>query len=338
VHLAHFPRRRYTAGPTPIEPLDRLSSTLGGPRIFAKRDDLLGLAGGGNKTRKLEFLMADAIAGGATDVITCGAVQSNHCRLTAAAAAREGLKCHLVLEERVPDSYRRDGTGNNFLFHLLGVASVTVVPGGTDMAAAMEELRMAQESDNHRSYVIPGGGSNALGALGYVACADEILAQSFDLGIDFDAVVCASGSGGTHSGLLAGFIPQGGPRVEGISVRFDAATQGARLLTLLGETLDVLGSYPAAADPSTIVVHDGFVGQGYAYSTDGMVEAVRLLAQTESILLDPVYTGKAMAGLIDLVRRGTFSEQDSVLFLHTGGSPALFAYEEVLDSARSASA
>lgn len=330
MHLVRFPRRRYTAGVTPIEPLDRLSAALGGPRIFVKRDDLLGLAAGGNKTRKLEFLIADALAKGATSLITCGAVQSNHCRLTAAAAAREGLECHLVLEERVPDSYLRDGTGNNFLFHLLGVSSITVVPGGTDLAAAMEALRQDHESAGQTSYVIPGGGSNPLGALGYVACADEILAQSFDLGVNFDAVVCASGSGGTHSGLLAGLLPQGGPRVQGISVRFDSPTQQARLESLLAKTLELLDiSYQF--DPADIVVHDDYVGDGYSHPTDGMVEAVQLLARTEAILLDPVYTGKAMAGLIDLIRVGEFTDTETVLFLHTGGAPALYAYETVLD-------
>ena len=334
MHLAPFARRRYTSGPTPIEPLDRLSAALGGPRIYAKRDDLLGLAGGGNKTRKLEFLIADAISGGATGVITCGAVQSNHCRLTAAAAALEGLECHLVIEERVPDSYRRDATGNNFLFHLLGVTSITVVPAGTDLAAAMESLRAEHASGSRRSYIIPGGGSNALGALGYVACGDEILAQAFDMGISLDAVVCASGSGGTHAGLLASFIPQGGPLVEGISVRFDMETQRARIRDLVDATLELLGRHDRA-DPGTVVVHDAYVGEGYSYPTEAMVEAVRLLAQTEAVLLDPVYTGKAMAGLIDLVRHEHFAPDSSVLFLHTGGAPALYAYEEALDIDRS---
>ena len=229
VNLSRFPRRVYTGRVTPIEPMDRLSAALGGPRIWVKRDDLLGLAGGGNKTRKLEFLMADALAKGARAIITTGAVQSNHCRLTAAAAAREGLECHLVLEERVANSYRRDGSGNNFLFHLLGVTSLTVVPGGTDLPQAMEQLRADLEGRGLTAYVIPGGGSNPLGALGYVACADEILAQSFHMELAFDAVVCASGSGGTHAGLLAGLIPQGGPPVEGISVRFDTERQVGRL-------------------------------------------------------------------------------------------------------------
>lgn len=330
MNLARFPRRRYTNGQTPVEFLDHLSAALRGPRIFAKRDDLLGLAAGGNKTRKLEFLMADALAAKATDVITCGAVQSNHCRLTLAAAVREGLRCHLVLEERVAGSYSREASGNNFLFHLLGAASITVVPGGSDLIQVMEDLRKNHEADGRRSYVIPGGGSNALGAVGYVACADEILAQSFDLGIKFDAVVCASGSGGTHAGLLAGFLPQGGPRVEGVSVRFDAAKQCQRVESLAADTLALLGSsYRVHA--GDVVVHDGYVGGGYSLPTDAMVEAIRLVARTEAILLDPVYTGKAMAGLIDLISREQFVSEQTVLFLHTGGSTALFAYEDLLD-------
>jgi D-cysteine desulfhydrase len=298
-----------------------------------KRDDLLGLAGGGNKTRKLEFLMADALAQGARAVITTGAVQSNHCRLTAAAAASEGLECHLVLEERVAGSYRREASGNNFLFHLLGVTSVTVVPGGADLAAAMEQVRADLNARGVPAYVIPGGGSTPLGALGYVACADEILAQSFEMGVAFDAVVCASGSGGTHTGLLAGFLAQGGPPLEGVSVRFDAERQVSRLEPLLRGTLGLLGQ--ATPEDPRIVVHDGYVGEGYSIPTDGMVEAVQLVARTEGLLLDPVYTGKAMAGVIDLVRTGHWETGHDVLFVHTGGAPSLFAYEEVLDPGRS---
>lgn len=334
--LSAFPRRHYLHGPTPIEPLDRLSEALGGPRIWAKRDDLLGIGGGGNKTRKLEFLIADAIASGATGIITCGAVQSNHCRLTAAAAAREGLECHLVLEERVPDSYDREASGNNFLFHLLGVTSIAVVPGGTDVAEEMDRLHRQHEAAGGRSYVIPGGGSNALGALGYVRCADEIVHQSFDEGVAFNAVVCASGSGGTHAGLLAGLLPQGGPRVEGISVRYSTEIQTERIHQLLMDTLACLDAR-IPVTTTDVIVHDGFVGEGYSLPTDGMIEAVRLVARTEAILLDPVYTGKAMAGLIGLIREGRFASSDQVLFVHTGGAPALFAYEAVLDSGRAGS-
>ena len=329
--LSPFPRRRYTIGATPLELLERLSEELGGPEIYMKRDDQLGLAAGGNKTRKLEFLVADALARGCGGLITCGAVQSNHCRLTAAAAAREGLECHLVLEERVAGSYRPDGTGNNFLYHLLGVTSITVVPAATDLNAALEELRAEHELDRRHSYVIPGGGSNALGALGYVACANEVVEQEFEMGIHFDAIICASGSAGTHAGLLAGLVPRGGSPVIGVSVRYPSVQQEERVHRLASDTLDLLrwsGQLPREA----VTVLDGYVGEGYSLPTAEMVEAVRLLARLEGILLDPVYTGKAMAGLIDQARAGRWSSTDRVLFVHTGGSPALYAYQDVLDS------
>ena len=206
MHLARFPRRRYTPAPTPIEPLERLSRELGGPEIWIKRDDLTGLTGGGNKTRKLEFLVADALAKGADTLITVGAVQSNHCRLTLSAAVREGLRCRLVLEERVPGSYDPAASGNNFLFDLLGAEAISVVRAGADLNAAMREHAQEVERAGRVPYVIPGGGSNPLGALGYVACAEEILSQTFHMGLPLDAVVCASGSAGTHAGLLVGLL------------------------------------------------------------------------------------------------------------------------------------
>ena len=202
MQLSKFPRRRYTPGPTPIERLDRLSGLLGGPEIWIKRDDLLGLAAGGNKTRKLEFLVADALSRGADTLITVGAVQSNHCRLTLAAAVKEGLKCRLVLEQRVPGSYDPKASGNNFLFDLLGVEAVTVVELGADLEAAMQAVADELSAEGRKGYVIPGGGSNALGALGYVACAQEVLGQGFEADLAFDHLVCASGSAGTHAGLL----------------------------------------------------------------------------------------------------------------------------------------
>ena len=177
MNLAQFPRRRYTAGWTPLEKLENLTRLLGGPNIYIKRDDLLGLAAGGNKTRKLEFLMADALAQGADTVITCGAVQSNHCRLTLAAAVKEGLHCQLVLEQRVPNSYRRHASGNNFLYDLLGVEAVHVVEGGSDVNGKMEEVAADLVKQGRKPYIIPGGGSNPIGALGYVSCAQETLAQ-----------------------------------------------------------------------------------------------------------------------------------------------------------------
>ncbi len=329
MNLAKFPRRRYTAGPTPIEHLRRLTEALGGPEIYMKRDDMLGLAGGGNKTRKLEFLMADALDKGANVVITCGAVQSNHCRLTLAACAKEGLACHLVLEERVPNSYDPNASGNNFLFRLMGVRGVTVVSAGTNMDDTMEAVAAHLRSEGLRPYIIPGGGSNEIGALGYMACADEILAQSFDMGVAFDAVVCASGSGGTHSGLLCGMYGTNAKvPVVGINVRYPKARQEETIFNLANrERLHVGIEEPIPR--SAVVCFDEYVGPGYSLPTPEMVEAVELVARTESILLDPVYTGKAMAGLIGLVRSGHFDRDAKVLFLHTGGSPALYAYTPV---------
>jgi D-cysteine desulfhydrase len=329
MNLARFPRRRYTAGPTPLDPLRRLGAALGGPEIWIKRDDLLGLAGGGNKTRKLEFLVADALAGGCDTLVTVGAVQSNHCRLTLAAAAREGLKCRLVLEERVPGSYDPGASGNNFLFDLLGVEAVSVVAAGTDLAAAMRAIADDLAAQGRKAYPIPGGGSNPLGALGYAACAQELMAQTFEAGLAIDHVVCASGSAGTHAGLLAGLAGlNAGIPVTGISVRRPRAEQEGNVHALAVATAELLGTPPPPR--ASVTVLDDWVGPGYSLPTPEMREAVRLTASLEGVLLDPVYTGKAMAGLIALARGGKFKAGERVLFLHTGGSPALYAYQDFL--------
>ncbi len=330
MHLARFPRRRYTPGWTPIEKLERLSALLGGPDLYIKRDDLLGLAGGGNKTRKLEFLVADALAQGADTLVTCGAVQSNHCRLTLAAAAKEGLKCRLVLEERVPNSYSPDATGNNFLFRLLGVEAVTVVKSGVDLAAEMQKVADEVAALGRKAYVIPGGGSNPIGALGYVSCAEEILAQTHDLGLRLDQIVCASGSTGTHAGLICGLVGNNSHiPLTGINVRRTRVEQEPNVHKLAQETAALLG-IPGGIPREAITALGDWVGPGYSLPTPEMVEAVRMLAQVEGILLDPVYTGKAMAGLLALVRGGTFTAGQRVLFVHTGGAPALYAYQSVL--------
>jgi D-cysteine desulfhydrase len=330
MNLARFPRRRYTEGKTPIEKLPRFSETLGGPNIYIKRDDLLGLTSGGNKTRKLEFLVADALAQNADTLITCGAVQSNHARLTLSAAVKEGLKCRLVLEERVANSYNPEASGNNFLYRLLGVEKIKVVPGGSDMMKEMEAVAEEVAAEGRKAYIIPGGGSNQIGATGYVACAQEILEQTFEMGLNIDHVVCASGSAGTHAGLVTGFygcnsnIP-----ITGINVSRKKDVQEDLVYNLVQRTAAHVGvkqDIPREA----VNCFDEYVGPGYSLPTPGMVEAVRLLARTEGILLDPVYTGKAMAGLIDLVRKGYFKKDDNVLFIHTGGSPALYAYTSVI--------
>lgn len=325
MHLARFPRRRYTPGFTPLEPLPRLSAALGGPEIWIKRDDLLGLAGGGNKTRKLEFLVADALAQGADTLITVGAPQSNHCRLTLAAAAREGLACRLVIEERVPGSFNPDALGNNLLFDLMGAQAVRMVPAGTDLAAELAAEAETVRAAGGKPYVIVGGGSSPLGALGYAACAQEIMAQAFETGVAFDHIVVASGSAGTHSGLIAGLVALNtGIPVTGINVRRQRAEQEANVLKLAEATADLMGTpRPTAGD---IVALGDWVGPGYSLPTREMVEAVRLLAAQEGVLLDPVYSGKAMSGLIGLVRQGVFKAGERVLFLHTGGSPSLSAF------------
>jgi len=331
MNLAQFPRRRYTATKTPIEHLANFSKILGGPEIYIKRDDLLGLTAGGNKTRKLEFLVADALAAGADTLITCGAVQSNHCRLTLSAAVKEGLTCRLVLEERVPGSYQPEASGNNFLFRLLGVEDLVIVPAGSDMTGAMQEVYRQVEQLGRKAYIIPGGGSNEIGALGYVACAQEIQEQMFDMGVGFDHVVCASGSAGTHAGLLCGFhgnscaVP-----VSGINVSRPREIQEALVLGLAQRTAEKTGAV-FSIPPSAVNCYDEYVGPGYSLPTAGMTEAVALLARTEGILLDPVYTGKAMAGLIDLVRKQVFRAGEKILFVHTGGSPALYAYPQYLE-------
>ncbi|HEY1447631.1 MAG TPA: D-cysteine desulfhydrase family protein, partial [Caulobacteraceae bacterium] len=243
MNLTRFPRRRYTPGPTPIEPLTRLSGELGGPEIWIKRDDLLGLAAGGNKTRKLEFLVGDALAKGCDTLVTTGAVQSNHCRLTAAAAAKEGLKCRLVLEQRAPGSYDPKASGNNLLFDLLGVEAVEVVDADADIQAAMQAIADDLGKKGRKAYVIPGGGSNALGAVGYAACAQELMGQLFDAQLSIDHIVCASGSAGTHAGLLAGLVGLNAQiPVTGISVRRPRTEQEGLVRSLTKDCADVLGS------------------------------------------------------------------------------------------------
>ena len=328
--LSRFPRRRYTDAPTPLEPLPRFSEWLGGPEVWIKRDDLLGLAPGGNKTRKLEFLAADAIAQGADTLVTCGAPQSNHCRITLAAAVKEGLKCRFVIEERVPNSYRLDASGNNFLFRLLGVEAVTVVPAGSDMGAEMRKIADALAAEGRKGYVIPGGGSNALGGLGYVACAQELQQQWFERGLAFDHLVVGSGSSGTHGGLVAGFL---GNRIAmpitGIGVSRDPADQEPLVHREAQAVCDLLG-LGITVPREAVVSVGGYWQPKYSVPNAKMVEAVQALARTEAILLDPVYTGKVMAGLIGLARQGRFRRGERVLFLHTGGAPSLHAYESEL--------
>lgn len=324
--LTKFPRRRYTVGYTPIEKMENLTKLLGGPELYIKRDDLLGLAGGGNKTRKLEFVVAEALAAGADTLITCGAVQSNHCRLTLAAAKKEGLNCRLILEERVPGSYDPEASGNNFLFKLLGVEKIRVVKGGSDMVAEMEKEAAELAGEGRKGFVVLGGASSPTGALGYVSCAQEFLAQAFEMDARFDHFVCASGSAGTHAGIVTGICGSNADiPVTGISVSRKTEPQTDLVHGLVKETSAKLG---LAQDITRdkVVVFDQYVGPGYSLPTESMAEAVMLFARHEAVLLDPVYTGKTAAGLIDLVRQGYFKKGEKVIFLHTGGSPGLYHY------------
>ena len=323
--LSRFPRRRYTPFATPIEFLPHLTHALGGPQIYIKRDDMLGLYPGGNKTRKLEFLVADALAKGADTLITCGAPQSNHCRITLAAAVKEGLKCRFVIEERVPGSYDDNASGNHFMFRLMGVEDITVVPGGADLPAAMQKIADELAQHGRRAYIIPGGGSNAIGALGYVACVQEILAQLFEQALHIDHIVVGSGSSGTHVGMVTGLygcnaaIP-----VTGITVSRDPEVQEPivyRETQALAKLLGLRSEVPR----EFIKTDGGYWRPKYSLPNQRMIEAVQMLARLEGIPLDPTYTGKVMAGMIGMIRAGAFTKDQNVLFIHTGGMPSLFA-------------
>lgn len=327
MNLAKFQRRGYVKDATPIEFLPNFSKALDNKvNIYIKRDDLLPGTAGGNKTRKLDFCIADAVAKGSDTIITCGAVQSNHCRLTLSWAVKEGLDCHLVLEERVKNSYTPQASGNNFLFQLLGVKGITVVSGGSNMMGEMEKIAEKLKAEGRKPYIIPGGASNALGALGYVSCMEEIMNQMFTQSLNFDHIVVPSGSAGTHAGIIAGMIGNNiNIPVTGIGVNRPKAVQQEAVHKLANQTLDLIG-VEQKVPAEKVIAFDDYVGPGYSLPTDAMVEAVKLLARSEGILLDPVYSGKAMSGLIDLVKKDYFKKGSNVLFLHTGGSPALYAY------------
>lgn len=329
IDFDRFARTHLCHQPTPIEAMPRMSELLGGPRLFIKRDDCTGLATGGNKTRKLEFLVGEAMREKADMLITQGAVQSNHVRQTAAAACKVGMKCHVLLERRVPDrdaGYEK--TGNVLLDHLFG-ATHEFRPPNLDMNAEAEAVAEKLRTEGHRSYFIPGGGSNPTGALGYANCAQEIADQVHATGQRFDWLVMATGSTGTQAGLVAGFHAIGHHLpVMGISVRQPRERQMNAVHGLTQKTLTKLGA--GGVPLSQILVDDGYVGEGYGIPAASTLEAIHLTARQEGILLDPVYSAKGMAGLIGLVRAGFFEPTDKVLFLHTGGSAALFAYEDQL--------
>ena len=327
MNLSDFSQVKLCHSPTPLEPLIRLSEFFGGPEIWIKRDDCTGLASGGNKTRKLEFLVGEAIEQGADTLVTQGAVQSNHARQTAAAAAKFGLKCHILLERRVQNtmvSYEQ--TGNVLLNKLFG-ASIEYRESGIDMNSEGENVCGELKNKGHKPYFIPGGGSNPVGALGYVKCALELTEQINNLSLSFETLIHATGSTGTQAGLVAGLeglnskLP-----VLGISVRQPENKQVDAVWKLVKKTVDKLNIPEIPREK--ILVDDRYVGEGYGVPNEGTLEAINLLAQMESILLDPVYSGKGMAGLISMIRKGIFKKGQKILFLHTGGSVALFAYEK----------
>lgn len=328
--LSRFPRVRLGHLSTPLEPMPRLSAALGGPEIWVKRDDCTGLSTGGNKTRKLEFLMAEAQAQGADMVMTQGATQSNHARQTAAAAARLGMACHLLLEDRTGSTDPNyTGNGNVLLDHLHGATTETR-PGGLDMNAEMESVANTFRERGRTVYTIPGGGSNATGALGYVNCAFELLGQINDLGLVFDHLVHATGSAGTQAGLITGLAACNAQLpLLGIGVRAPRPVQEDNVFKLACATAEKLGC-PDVVARADVVANTDYVGEGYGIPTEGGLEAIRLFAELEGLLLDPVYSAKGAAGMIDLIRRGTFRKGQRIVFLHTGGAAALFGYDKAL--------
>ncbi len=330
MHLARFPRVFLAHLPTPLEKLDRLSKELGGPEIWIKRDDCTGLSTGGNKTRKLEFLMAEALAMGADTVMTQGATQSNHARQTAAFAAKLGMACHILLEDRTgSNDANYNHNGNVLLDHLHG-ATTSKRAGGMDMQAEMEEVAETLRAEGRKVYLIPGGGSNATGALGYVNCAFELVSQANDRALVIDHLVTATGSAGTQAGLITGLkaINAGIPLL-GIGVRAPREKQEDNVFKLAQLTAQKLGC-PDVVSRGDVVADSNYVGPGYGIPREDTLDAIRMFAQLEGILLDPVYSGKGAAGLIDYCRKGKFRKGERIVFLHTGGSAALFGYDHVL--------
>lgn len=328
MNLSRFPRVRLAHLPTPLEPMPRLTKHLGGPRFWIKRDDCTGLGTGGNKTRKLEFLMADAIEQGSDTVITQGATQSNHARQTAAAAAKLGLGCHIILEDRTGYSDEAYQSNGNVLLDNIFGANVATCAGGTDMNAEMKSLAADLKARGRTPYIIPGGGSNPVGALGYVNAAFELVGQVNELGLKTSYVVLATGSAGTQAGLVAGMAAMNCTvPIFGIGVRAPKEQQEQAVFELAERTAAHM-DLPGLVKRESVVANTDYVGPGYGLPTEGMIEAVKLIARLEGILIDPVYSGKGMDGLIQLARSGFFANDSDVVFLHTGGAAGLFAYPE----------
>ncbi len=333
MHLSRFPRVSLAHLPTALERLPNLSTALGGPQIWVKRDDCTGLATGGNKTRKLEFVMAEALEQGADTIITVGAVQSNHVRQTAAAACKLGLSCEVLLEHRVPDPSDNYANSGNILLDRIFGAKLREYAGGTDFDTAMQEVAEEVRSNGGRPYIVPGGASDKIGALGYVNCALELLTQANDQGLVIDHLVTATGSAGTQGGLIVGLqATSSNIPLLGIGVNAPQDVQEQKVFDLAVETAEYVGA-PGVVKREDVAANCDYVGDGYGIPTDSMNEAILLLARTEGLLFDPVYSGKALAGMLDLVRHGEFSDAQNIVFLHTGGSVALFAYADQLNLA-----
>ena len=323
-----FPNANLCHRPTPLEPMKRLSDHLQGPNLWIKRDDCTGLATGGNKTRKLDFLIGEALAQGADTVVTQGAIQSNHVRQTVAAACRCGLKAHVLLEHRVPQEHcdtHYMHSGNLMLDQLFG-ATIEYRPAGLDMNEQALSVSNSLNDKGAKSYFIPGGGSNEIGALGYAVCAQEIIEQSKSHGFKPDWIVQATGSTGTQAGMVAGIhCLEIGIPIMGISVRQPKSKQIEAVYKLAESTVNLLEGKPL--DKDKILVDDGYVGEGYGIPAESTLEAIKLAARFEGILVDPVYSGKGLAGLVGLSKNNFFKTGQNVVFLHTGGESALFAYE-----------
>lgn len=309
-------RLRFAHLPTPIEELPRLSQTLGGPKILVKRDDQTGLAFGGNKTRKLEFLVAEALDVGARTLITCGALQSNHCRQTAAAAARFGLDCILVLNGAVPDQ----PSANLWLDQLFG-AELVIVPDRADRDPKLRETFDQAVAAGRKPYLVPLGGSSPTGALGYAFAVEELMNQR----VHADWIVFGTSSGGTHAGLVLGQRVFGYTgSILGISIDESEDWLKTSVSKLASDASEKIGER-IEFGPEDVLANADYCAPGYGILTDAEREAVQLFAKYEGLLLDPVYTGRAAAGMIDLIRRGFFKKEETILFWHTGGQPALFA-------------
>ena len=330
MHLSRYPRLHFAHLPTPLEPMKRLSEHLGGPNLWIKRDDCTGLSSGGNKTRKLEFIMADAVEKKADTIITQGATQSNHARQTTAIAAKLGMECHVLLEDRTGYEDSAYVYNGNVLLDQLHGSTISKRPADTDMNAAMEELAQQLRDDGKEPYIIPGGGSNEIGALGYVNAAIELTTQANDRSLRIDHLVHATGSSGTQAGLVLGMEGMNsGIPVYGVGVRAPKQKQEEMVFGLAQRTAEFMGLNPDLVRRERVVANSDYVGDGYGLPTNAMVEAVKMMAQYEGILLDPVYSGKGFAGLVDLIRKGHFKKGENVVFLHTGGSISLFGYPDV---------